>query len=333
MSIGIRRSEINHSKLICNKTESRENIVISCKWICLCFQQLVRHNKLQDKIIVIPGKVEEVSLPEKVDTIISEPMGYMLFNERMLESFLHAKKWLKPKTGTTWNRLTVLFYHDSSVSCIYLINACHFLTNTQPKSLIHFNVCCIKMFMFVIIVLCKFCLFEVECMFLEIYILILTCLYINKMQHISIYLTTLDIFIAAKSLVEIIMLWSLGENRIKIFGGKIWPRTKNLRITTRPGCYEVLLTLKHYITDYRISTCPWSKTTCQGSRTCWIVILYKTILYLLHLFQVRCIPPRVIYTLHRSQMRRYTWNSSPRQTSGIRNLSMALTWQVLETPR
>lgn len=64
-----------------------------------CFQQLVRHNKLQDKIIVIPGKVEEVTLPEKVDTIISEPMGYMLFNERMLESFLHAKKWLKPKTG------------------------------------------------------------------------------------------------------------------------------------------------------------------------------------------------------------------------------------------
>ena len=23
-------------------------------------------------------------------------MGYMLYNERMLESFLHAKKWLKP---------------------------------------------------------------------------------------------------------------------------------------------------------------------------------------------------------------------------------------------
>ncbi|XP_052775248.1 histone-arginine methyltransferase CARMER-like isoform X2 [Mya arenaria] len=62
-------------------------------------EQLVRHNRLQDKIIVIPGKVEEVSIPEKVDTIISEPMGYMLFNERMLESFLHAKKWLKPKTG------------------------------------------------------------------------------------------------------------------------------------------------------------------------------------------------------------------------------------------
>ena len=35
-------------------------------------------------------------MPEKVDMIISEPMGYMLFNERMLETYLHAKKWLKP---------------------------------------------------------------------------------------------------------------------------------------------------------------------------------------------------------------------------------------------
>ena len=31
-----------------------------------------------------------------MDVIISEPMGYMLFNERMLETYLHAKKWLKP---------------------------------------------------------------------------------------------------------------------------------------------------------------------------------------------------------------------------------------------
>ena len=46
---------------------------------------------------MIPGKVEEVEVPEKVDTIISEPMGYMLFNERMLESYLHAKKWMKPE--------------------------------------------------------------------------------------------------------------------------------------------------------------------------------------------------------------------------------------------
>ena len=46
--------------------------------------------------MVIAGKIEEIEVPELVDVIISEPMGYMLFNERMLETFLHAKKWLKP---------------------------------------------------------------------------------------------------------------------------------------------------------------------------------------------------------------------------------------------
>ena len=60
------------------------------------FQQLVKANRLADRIIVIPKKIEELTLPEDVDIIISEPMGYMLFNERMLESYLHARKWLKP---------------------------------------------------------------------------------------------------------------------------------------------------------------------------------------------------------------------------------------------
>ena len=59
-------------------------------------QVLVNSNRLGDRVVVIPGKVEEVTLPEQVDIIISEPMGYMLFNERMLESYLHAKKFLKP---------------------------------------------------------------------------------------------------------------------------------------------------------------------------------------------------------------------------------------------
>lgn len=62
----------------------------------LLLQVLVNSNRLAERVVVIPGKVEEVTLPEQVDIIISEPMGYMLFNERMLESYLHAKKFLKP---------------------------------------------------------------------------------------------------------------------------------------------------------------------------------------------------------------------------------------------
>ncbi|XP_062468481.1 histone-arginine methyltransferase CARM1-like isoform X4 [Pezoporus occidentalis] len=58
---------------------------------------LVRSNNLSDKIIVLSGKIEEISLPENVDVVVSEPMGYMLFNERMLETYLHSKKWLKTR--------------------------------------------------------------------------------------------------------------------------------------------------------------------------------------------------------------------------------------------
>lgn len=59
-------------------------------------QKLVEANNLNGCIKVIPGKIEEIELLEKVDVIISEPMGYMLYNERMLESYLNAKKWLVP---------------------------------------------------------------------------------------------------------------------------------------------------------------------------------------------------------------------------------------------
>lgn len=59
-------------------------------------KELAKGNKSCDSLEIVAGKIEEVTLPEEVDIIISEPMGYMLFNERMLETYLHAKKWLKP---------------------------------------------------------------------------------------------------------------------------------------------------------------------------------------------------------------------------------------------
>lgn len=58
-------------------------------------ETLVKSNNMDHIIKVLAGKIEDIELPEKVDLIISEPMGYMLLNERMLETFLHAKKFLK----------------------------------------------------------------------------------------------------------------------------------------------------------------------------------------------------------------------------------------------
>uniref|UniRef100_A0A5K3FA21 type I protein arginine methyltransferase n=1 Tax=Mesocestoides corti TaxID=53468 RepID=A0A5K3FA21_MESCO len=60
-------------------------------------QVLVKSNKLAGRIVVVSGKIEDITLPEPVDVIISEPMGYMLYNERMLETYVHARKFLAPQ--------------------------------------------------------------------------------------------------------------------------------------------------------------------------------------------------------------------------------------------
>ena len=64
--------------------------------VASCLQVLVQNNHLSDRIVVLEGKMEDVNCPEMVDVIISEPIGYMLLSERTLESFLYARKWLRP---------------------------------------------------------------------------------------------------------------------------------------------------------------------------------------------------------------------------------------------
>lgn len=54
-------------------------------------KKLVAHNKFGDVIEVIQGTIETVSLPEKVDIIVSEWMGYFLMRESMLDSVLVAR--------------------------------------------------------------------------------------------------------------------------------------------------------------------------------------------------------------------------------------------------
>lgn len=51
------------------------------------------------RIEVLHGKAEELlpALPERADVLISEPMGTLLVNERMLETYIFARKhMLKP---------------------------------------------------------------------------------------------------------------------------------------------------------------------------------------------------------------------------------------------
>jgi len=59
--------------------------------------EIIKINKLSDRITIIKSKVEDVKLPvEKVDIIISEWMGYFLLYESMLDTVLYARdKWLQ----------------------------------------------------------------------------------------------------------------------------------------------------------------------------------------------------------------------------------------------
>lgn len=68
--------------------------------IAFTAREIVAENGFSDRITIIKGKVEEISLPEdvtQVDIIISEWMGYFLLYESMLDCVLFARdKWLAP---------------------------------------------------------------------------------------------------------------------------------------------------------------------------------------------------------------------------------------------
>merc|ERR1712241_1657824 len=61
-------------------------------------KKIVNRKGLGDRVTIIRGKIEEITIPvEKVDIIISEWMGYCLFYESMLDTVLFARdKWLAP---------------------------------------------------------------------------------------------------------------------------------------------------------------------------------------------------------------------------------------------
>lgn len=70
---------------------------VECSKIVDQARIIIEANGFADVIEVRETKVEDMELPEQVDIIISEWMGYFLFYESMLDTVLFARdKWLKP---------------------------------------------------------------------------------------------------------------------------------------------------------------------------------------------------------------------------------------------
>lgn len=68
-----------------------------------------RENKLEDKIVLVKGRLEDTQLPiDKVDIIVSEWMGYFLLFEAMVDSVIYARDiHLKPDGIILPNRCTI----------------------------------------------------------------------------------------------------------------------------------------------------------------------------------------------------------------------------------
>ena len=65
-------------------------------------ERLIAAHGLSDRITVLKGRMEQIELPEKVDVLLSEWMGYFLLREAMVNSVIDARdKYLKPVRRST----------------------------------------------------------------------------------------------------------------------------------------------------------------------------------------------------------------------------------------
>ncbi|KAK8783285.1 hypothetical protein V5799_010351 [Amblyomma americanum] len=82
--------------MFCAQAGAKTVYAVEASDVAEVAKKVVSSNKVDDQVIVIQSKVEDAVLPEKVDAIVSEWMGYMLLYESMLQSVISARdKWLK----------------------------------------------------------------------------------------------------------------------------------------------------------------------------------------------------------------------------------------------
>ena len=84
--------------MFCAKAGAAKVLGVDMSEIIHSTRDIVRENGLDDRISLIKGRLEDVSLEgEKFDILVSEWMGYFLLYEGMLDSVISARdKYLKP---------------------------------------------------------------------------------------------------------------------------------------------------------------------------------------------------------------------------------------------
>ena len=83
--------------LFCCAAGARKVYAVDASDIAKQARLVVAANGMAERIEIIQSRIEDLELPEKVDVIVSEWMGYFLLYESMLDSVLLARdRWLRP---------------------------------------------------------------------------------------------------------------------------------------------------------------------------------------------------------------------------------------------
>ncbi|OHT08038.1 Protein arginine N-methyltransferase 8 [Tritrichomonas foetus] len=83
--------------LFAARSGAKKVYAVECTPIGYTSEEIISANHFENIITVVHGRLEEVEIPEKVDIIISEWMGYALYFEVMLPSVIFARnKYLNP---------------------------------------------------------------------------------------------------------------------------------------------------------------------------------------------------------------------------------------------
>lgn len=111
-------SGIGILSLLSNKYGAKRVYGVESCDISTLAEKLIAANMLQDKIRIIKGSVEKSQLPEMVDTIISAPMGICMLHERMMESFITARKHFLKNGGKlfpTCGNIRLSIFNDTEI--------------------------------------------------------------------------------------------------------------------------------------------------------------------------------------------------------------------------
>lgn len=84
--------------ILCAKAGARKVYAIECRPIINLAKQIAKENGFEDRIVFIKGDSRSITLPEKVDVLVSEVIGHTVLEENMLDSIVDAKsRFLKQK--------------------------------------------------------------------------------------------------------------------------------------------------------------------------------------------------------------------------------------------